>query len=115
MAKWLTSCSSIEQAKAVASQIDSIWKSTLGTSLYNKWIQIVPMMQARTAIRSVIPESAPVEELEDLLNKDDFSSSIAEVMDILRELPEWPDIEAKLGSMKLDAEIDSISSSYINF
>ena len=98
MAEWMSLSENEQQAGEIAKQINTIWKSTLGDHLKEAFLDkfMNPRIQVQKAINHAIA-SAGVE-MEDI----DFeSSTMTEVMEMLKSLPEWPQILEQLSQIEI--------------
>lgn len=124
MCQWISSTDDPKVALWIASEIDSAWNSQLGTKLYRAYMGKMnePMVKVRRAIRIALNDNGvDVEELEqvkenagDIMFSDEAfeNTSMTELMEILKQLPEWDDIEKQLSIMAMTEEDDGSS---INF
>jgi MoxR-like ATPase len=118
MAQWIASAEDADQAKAIASNINAAWNSTLGSELVQAYLdhRNDPEAQVRQAIRTAIGDcGVRAEDLENIaldmgaIMYDDMAfeqTDMAELMDVLRQLPEWDRIAESLSSMTLDVVED---------
>lgn len=107
MAQWISKASDKEEARAIAKAMNACWNNSIGSKLYSAYDKMIsdPMVQVRNAINKTL-EDANVD-----VDIDFENSSIAEVMEMLKTLPEWEQIQAKLAAMEMedDDELEIIS------
>ena len=123
MAMWMSKAKDKEEAATIARQIDAAWSSALGSKLCNQFLKLAndPMSQVKRTIRYALDESGikPVtiyamsEGCGEFVygNDDDVNahfeeSSITEVMETLKILPEWEEISKRLASTMLEKQED---------
>jgi len=118
MAYWMSTCDTHEKAVDTANQINCIWNSNIGDQLLAGWIERFDSPRARMnkAIRDacrdniVDPSSVDADLLRD--STEDFNSSMLEVIETLKSLPEWDKIEAQLMSIEVE---DDTSNTDVQF
>lgn len=96
MAQWMSEAKSVEEAEQFEEQINMIWNSSLGTKLKKSFLRTDPAMQARDAIKQILRD------LDNPVEVDFECSTMTEVMDALKALPEWKLIEEKLSEKTID-------------
>lgn len=116
MAQWIASAKDVNQARIIADNINEAWNSTLGSELVQAYLKCwnSPVAQIRRAIKTALDDSdvgiADIENIAPdmgaiLYDDDAFEQTdMAELMDTLRQLPEWDKIEDALSSMMLDID-----------
>lgn len=111
MVEWICSADSVEKAKEIARQINTVWNNTLGTELLGAYVKKFnnPIEQTKRALKSAIEESGA--SIDPELIGDDFKQDdIVSIMEMLQQLPEWNDIAAKLSSIEVeDVDVNEVS------
>ena len=110
MCHWIATA---EDPKATADMIDCCWQSQLGTKLYQAFAKKAnrPMNQVKRAIRASVFEYVDKDDpvVRKLFDPGEFKQSdLAEVMEVLRQLPEWDSIADKLNSIQLEEEQEEV-------
>lgn len=105
MAEWMAMAENLEEGKAIAAQIDSIWNMGIGTNLLEAKFAD-PMAQVQATVRRTIAQLG-IDNIEVLeaVDQEFTPSTIGEVMELLQSLPEWGEIAAKLESTTIE-EVD---------
>lgn len=118
MCQWMSEAKDMKQAKLIASNINICWNSMLGDKIANAYMKILndPVMQVREAIRTALYDnnvtSADLEfiapDMGAIIYDDDAfeETSMAELMKVLQDLPEWENIEKQLSSMVMNESDD---------
>lgn len=118
MASWMAEAKDSKQAGLIAEQINACWKSQLGTKLKKAYLvkHNDPVEQVRRAIRIALNESNVTRKdlndiepgMEAILYDDEVfeQSTMAEVMEVLKQLPEWDEIAKQLSSMAMEESED---------
>ena len=103
-----------KQAALIASQINACWKSQLGTKLKNAYLDEYnePVKQVRRAIRIALNESDVTRKdlndiepgMEAIMYDDEVfeQTSMTELMEVLKQLPEWDKVAEQLSSMTIE-------------
>lgn len=106
MAQWISTAKNDEQMRRIAKNINACWNSTLGTKLARAYTERLhdPVTQVRNAIRTALSDSGiatikgvPIDDNEAFEN-----TSMTELMEMLKSLPNWNEIEARLASMTIE-------------
>lgn len=112
MAGWICCAKDEAEANEIAGQINLVWCSSLGKELLEAWIEMhyKPAEQVRCAIADTIRFTSLSDDLKArVFDKELFdNTSIIELMETLKQLEEWPEIERKLSSIEIvEANITS--------
>ena len=118
MVYWMSTCKTYEEAVDTANQINCIWSSNIGSQLLTGWVEKYNSPRARMnkAIRDacrnniIDPGTVDADLLRD--SSEDFNSSMSEVIETLKSLPEWNKIEAQLMSIEVE---DDASNTEVQF
>lgn len=117
MACWIAQAKDHDEAVAIAGQIDTIWRSQLGTKLLQRYeaSENNPMNQVKRAIRKALAENKLQESSFDehsrsVLYDDEVfeQTDMAEIMEILQSLPEWVAIEDQLSKLEFKEEDEAV-------
>lgn len=118
MCQWISSTDDPKVARWIASEIDASWNSQLGTKLYHNYIGQLnsPAVQVRRAIRIALNDNGvsarDLEQIKenagDIMFSDEAfeNTEMGELMEILKQLPEWDNIEKQLSVMAMTEEDD---------
>lgn len=113
MAYWMSTAKDERQACRFEATINRIWKSQLGTKLKRAYLKSIsdPEMQVRRAIKQVACEVmskttpgflVPDDQIESVKGVSFDNATIPDLISVLKECPEWPEIEARLSKMEMD-------------
>lgn len=98
MCQWIAESDGDEK---VAEQIDRCWRNQIGTKLRESYLRSETLeIRARKAMREATEHA-----LGGHANIAFEDASIADLMAMITELPEWPEIEKELASMQIDDQV----------
>ncbi len=118
MASWMAEAKDSKQAGLIAEQINAVWKSQLGTKLKQAFLNKFnePVQQVRRAIRIALTEQdVTMAQLDDVsegmgaIMYDDEAfeqTTMTELMEVLKQLPEWDKVAEQLSSMMVEESED---------
>ena len=105
MAEWMAMAENLEEGKAIAAQIDSIWNMGIGHNLLEARFTN-PMAQVQSTVRRTLAQLGIDDaEVLEAVDQEFTSSTIGEVMELLQSLPEWNEIAARLEAATIE-EVD---------
>ena len=119
MAQWMSEAKDEKEAKLIAVNMDACWKMQVGTKLMEAFLDKFnsPMVQVRRAIRFALKENNVTcgdiddvaEGMGSLMYDDDMfeQTSMAELMEVLKKLPNWDKVEQQLATMAMTNTDDS--------
>lgn len=116
MCQWMSEAKDAKEAQSIAIHINSCWKIQLGSKIRDAYLEKLnnPIVQVREAIRSALKEShVTCGELDyiadgmgNIMYDDDAfeQTTMTELIEILKQLPEWDRVYDRLSSMEIADE-----------
>lgn len=106
MVHWISTADTKDEAESIAEQINVIWQSSIGTALMRAWLikQNDPQEQCKKAIRETLKSNNVGF---DNIFADDAvfeGMTMTELIESLKKLPEWDEIERQLSNIELVEE-----------
>ena len=108
MCGWLASAGLDKaKAKAIAKQIDMVWKTRLGSELLNPYLESIKGKSREAEMREALHDACSNAGIEGDFDFD--NCSIPELVEVLQSLPEWKQVEDYLSAMVVeDDDTDKI-------
>ena len=117
MVAWITSAEYDDEASSIADQINDAWGSAIGSNLYNSWRSMRRDKDNRqildtlcNVLREQGYETLEGTQIDDIWNIGDIWNqgltdddvSIEKIMEFLKKLPDWEEVESKLNSIEVE-------------
>lgn len=111
MCQWISDAKNDEEIWFIASNMNACWDTTIGTKLAEAYLKHAhdPVVQVRRAIRTALNDNnvtcGDIDDVADgmgsiMYDDDAFEqTSMTELMEVLRKLPEWELVEKQLSSI----------------
>ena len=114
MAKWISTAKTSHEAKLIANNINLCWSTGLGSKLYEAYFKkmISPFEQMKRCVRKSLKDNdvdaAAIDDVAEgfgqlIYNDEVFEqTSLTELIDVLKKLPNWDAIEQQLSAIPLE-------------
>lgn len=99
MARWMATAEDEAEASSIARQIDLIWKSGIGSTLYSARFKKDPELEARMALKHASTDAGL-----ETVGVDWKNDSMKDLMDMLMATPEWEEIKKTLENQQMRSD-----------